>query len=216
MRNPSDATVEICETFVSVQGESTFAGLICHFIRLSRCNLRCSYCDTAHAFGPGTPRSVEELVAEESASGAAIAEITGGEPLLQPAFARLALALRDSRNRPVLVETNGSQDLALVPEGVTAIMDVKCPGSGEAASLRRENLGRLRSYDEVKFVLSDRVDYEWARQFVLEHALASRCRAVLLGAVWGRLDARLLASWIVADRLPVRLQVQLHKVLEVR
>ena len=207
------STVRICETFTSIQGESTYAGLLCFFIRLAECNLRCSYCDTQHAYGPGTPEQIDALVEEATRSGAAIIEITGGEPLMQPAFAELATSLRDLSGRPILVETNGSCDISVVPEGVVAVLDIKCPGSSESARMDLENLERLRPHDEVKFVITDRADYEWSKDLVLHHDLARKCSAVLFGHVHGRQDASELARWIMHDELPVRLQVQLHKLL---
>lgn len=209
-------SVEVCETFVSLQGESTYAGLPCFFVRLSGCNLRCSYCDTPQAYGPGTKRAIPALAAEALAGGAAISEITGGEPLLQPGFAALARALRDATGRPVLVETNGSCDLSLVPEGVIAIMDLKCPGSGEHGRMDMANIGRLRPQDEVKFVLTGRDDYAWAGALVRAHDLHLRCGAVLFSPAAGLLRPEMLAGWILEDRLPVRLQVQLHKMLAFR
>ena len=209
-------TVNVSETFVSIQGESSYAGLSCFFIRLAGCNLRCRYCDTPSAYRPGTDVPIDELVAACTASGTAIAEITGGEPLHQPGFRALALALRRRLQGPVLVETNGSLDVSVVPDGVVAIVDVKCPGSGEAGSFDPANLSRLRRDDEVKFVLSDRADYDWAKAFVLEHEPAMRGRKAIFSPVWGTLKGGDLAQWILEDRLPVRLQVQLHKVLNVK
>ena len=209
-------TVNVSEVFTSIQGESSFAGLSCFFIRLSGCNLRCSYCDTTYAYEPGEDRDIAELVGQWGASRAAMAEISGGEPLLQDGFTELAAGLRRASSRPVLVETNGSRDLSVIPPGVMAIMDVKCPGSGESASLDLRNLERLRPEDEVKFVIGDHADYVWARHFAAHHRLAQVCQAVHFSPVWGRLDPRQLGEWIVEDGLPVRLQVPLHKVLGVR
>ena len=142
-------------------------------------------------------------------------EITGGEPLIKAGFPALAQALRDGAGKPVLVETNGSRDLSLVPEGVTAIMDIKTPGSGESASFDSANLERLRPYDEVKFVVCDRSDYEWAACLVRGYGLTRRCRAVHVSPAWGALDPRDLAAWLIEDALDVRLQVQLHRVLNI-
>jgi len=205
--------VRVAEVFTSIQGESSFAGLPCFFIRLAGCNLRCRYCDTPAAAQRGTPRPIAGLVARWKKSRAAIAEITGGEPLLQAGFRELAAGLRDAGRRPVLVETNGSRDISTIPRGVIAIMDVKCPGSGERAALDPRNLGRLRPADEVKFVLADRADYLWARRFVRRSGVARAGRAVHFSPVGGRLDASKLARWILADGLPVRLHVQRHKCL---
>lgn len=208
--------VTVCETFVSIQGESTFAGLSCFFIRLSGCNLRCTYCDTSYAFEGGENRQVSALVRAAVDSGAAMAEVTGGEPLLQASFPELAMALKRAFHGPVAVETNGSIDLGCVPDGVVAVMDVKCPGSGAAGSLAPDNIERLRPYDQLKFVLSDRRDYDWARAFLDRHPAAWRCEAVFFTPVYGRLPASTLASWITEDRVNVRLQVPLHKVLGVK
>jgi 7-carboxy-7-deazaguanine synthase len=172
---------------------------------------------------------VDGVVEECRRNGLPLAEITGGEPLLQPGFPELARALRDRTSATVLVETNGTRDISAVPDGVVCIMDVKTPGSGENAKMDLANLDRLRPYDEVKFVLTDRADYEWARQFTLDRNLAARCRAVLFSPVWnlpappgsaggqaGRLAPSDLARWILEDRLPVRLQPQLHRILGLR
>ena len=207
------ATVNICETFVSIQGESTYVGLSCYFIRLAGCNLRCRYCDTTYAYAPGVEAPIPDLVIECRGNKAAIVEITGGEPLLQPGFRELAAGLRDQGGKPVLVETNGSLDISAVPAGVITIMDVKCPASGVSEAMDPANIGRLRPQDEVKFVLSDRKDYEWARDFVKRHNLATRCHAVLFSPAFGRLPAKEVGQWIIDDGLPVRVQVQLHKVL---
>lgn len=208
-------SVFVAETFTSIQGESTWAGYPCFFVRLSGCNLRCHYCDSSHSYPRGRKRSIAALARQFAASSAAIAEITGGEPLAQPGFRALALAVCDAgKGRPVLVETNGSKDISVVPDGVIAVMDIKCPGSGEAESMDFGNLSRLRPHDEVKFVISDRRDFVWARRLVMKHKLAGLCHAVLFSPVQERLPASRLAGWVVEAGLPVRVQVQLHKVLE--
>ena len=205
-------TVNVYETFESIQGESTWAGLLCFFIRLSGCNLRCKYCDTTHAYELGRDVEIAGLIEEVEASRAAIIEITGGEPLLQPGFRELATELRDRTGKPILVETNGSRNISVVPEEVITIMDVKCPGSGQSGAMDLANIKRLRLKDEVKFVLSDRADYDWAKDFVRTHNLTSVCDAVLFSPVFGLLQADDLGKWIVKDGLPVRLQMQLHKI----
>jgi 7-carboxy-7-deazaguanine synthase len=205
--------MKVKETFISIQGESTFAGFPCFFIRLSGCNLRCSYCDTMSAYIGGERRTIPSLVEEYVKSGLAIAEITGGEPLLQPRTPQLAQALLDAGARTVLVETNGTMDIGVIPPGAVAVVDVKCPGSGAGESFNWVNLDRIRRHDEVKFVLSDRADFDWAADFVRRHELAGRCNAVLFSPVAGRLDPRVLAGWLVELKLPVRLQIQLHKML---
>lgn len=210
------STVQLCETFTSLQGESTYAGLPCLFIRLAECNLRCSYCDTQHAYAAGTSVRIDTLVKGASDSRAEIVEVTGGEPLLQPAFSELAGALLGIPGKTVLVETNGSLDISVVPEGAVTILDVKCPCSGESERMDLANLSRLRYGDEVKFVVMDEEDYQWAKELVLQHDLAARCAAVLFSPVYGQLDSSILAEWILNDELPVRLQVQLHKLLGLR
>jgi 7-carboxy-7-deazaguanine synthase len=208
-------TVNIYETFQGIQGESTWAGALCFFIRLAGCNLRCRYCDTTQAYEPGRDVEIAELVREAVTSTAAIIEITGGEPLIQAGFRELATELRDKTGKPVLVETNGSCDISLVPEGVITIMDIKCPGSGQNEAMNLANLKRLRRTDEVKFVLSDRNDYDWAKEFVLSHSLVSVCN-VLFSPVYGVLPADSLGKWIIRDGLKVRLQMQLHKIIGVK
>jgi 7-carboxy-7-deazaguanine synthase len=210
-------SVWVTETFTSIQGESTWAGLSCFFVRLSGCNLRCSYCDTTHAYPRGRKTSIASLVRRFAASPAAIAEITGGEPLSQSGFTELATRMSEGGGgRPVLVETNGSRNISLIPNGVIAIMDVKCPGSGEAAAMDLANLKRLRPHDEVKFVVADRPDFEWACRVVRKHRVVERCHAVLFSPVEGRLSPATLAEWVLASGLPVRIQLQLHKVIHVK
>ena len=209
-------TLKVCETFLSIQGESTFAGLPCHFIRLAGCNLHCTYCDTPQARQGGREVEIERLVEEAVASRAAIVEITGGEPLLQPNFTVFARALQEALARPILVETNGSLDISAIPAGVIAVMDIKCPGSGMADAFDIANLDRLRPQDEVKFVICGRSDYDWARRFVEQYDVARRCRAVLFSPATGRLKASMLAEWMIEDCPPARLQVRLQHVLGVR
>ena len=213
MNDNHGPVLKVCETFLSIQGESSYAGCTCFFIRLAGCNLHCTYCDTPQAREPGRDMDVDTLVRMASESRASILEITGGEPLLQDACPPLAGRLVEATARPVLVETNGTCNVAVLPAGVTAIVDVKCPGSGHGGRFDMANLARLRSHDEVKFVLADRLDYEWARAFVHEHDLDRHCRAVFFSPVHGGLAPAVLASWMLEDGLPVRLQVQLHKIL---
>lgn len=198
------------EIFYSIQGESTHAGRPCVFVRLTACDLRCSWCDTAYAFHEGSRMSVDEVVAKVRAYDCDVVEITGGEPLLQkdvyPLMERL---LADGRM--VMLETGGHRSVSAVPAGVHRIIDVKCPGSGEAEKNCWENLDELRSADEVKFVIKDREDYEYARQIVRDRRLHEKCGAVLFSPVHGVMNNRELAEWILADRLPVRLQLQAHK-----
>ncbi|MFA5043720.1 MAG: radical SAM protein [Kiritimatiellia bacterium] len=209
--------LQVSETFVSIQGESTFAGCPFFFIRLTGCNLRCSYCDTPSAFTGGEPKTIPQLVDEFRAGGLAYVEVTGGEPLLQPGTPTLLKALLAARpDAVVLVETNGSQDIALVPPGVIAIIDIKCPASGVSAAMNWKNLERLRPHDEIKFVISGRADFDWAVRIVNEHRLASKCHAVLFSPVLGRVEPAALAEWLLAARVPVRLNLQLHKLMGVR
>jgi 7-carboxy-7-deazaguanine synthase len=208
-----DGRINVAETFLSIQGESTYAGSVCFFVRFAGCNLRCRYCDTTEAWTGGESVAVDDLVRMACASRAPVAEITGGEPLLQPAFRDLVRLLRERFTGTILVETNGSLDISAIPSGVVAIVDFKCPGSGETDANDWDNVGRLRPCDEVKFVLTCRADYDWAVAQVRKHGLEKRCCAVLFSTVPGSLDAADLAAWLCEDRLPVRLQVQLHKVL---
>jgi len=209
-------TVNVFEIFDSIQGESTYSGLPCFFVRLAGCNLRCGYCDTRYAWKNGRNTQIADIVRKSRASRAVIAEITGGEPLLQEGFPQLAKALRDRSGKKVLVETNGSLNISLVPADVIAIMDIKCPGSGECEAFDRGNIDRLRPYDEVKFVLNGSPDYTWARNFVEKHRLAKHCHAILFSPVQGKIAPMKLAGWIVRDGLPVRMQVQLHKLARIK
>ena len=200
----------INEIFYSIQGESTRAGQPCVFVRLTACDLRCSWCDTPYAFDDGRKMSVDDVIAAVEQYGCPLVEITGGEPLLQEDVYELMERLSRT-GRTVMLETGGHRSIARVPAGVMKIVDVKCPGSGESARNDWSNLGALAPHDEVKFVIKDRVDYEFARDVIARHGLADCAAAVLLSPVHGVLDARTLSEWILADRLPARLQVQLHK-----
>jgi 7-carboxy-7-deazaguanine synthase len=198
------------EIFHSIQGESTFVGEPCVFVRLTACDLRCSWCDTPYAFHEGSKMSVDEVVARVEGYQCGTVEITGGEPLLQQEVYPLMERLLGAGKR-VLLETGGHRSIEQVPADVVRIMDVKCPGSGEAAKMDWENLRWLTPRDQVKFVLKDRTDYEYARDVITRERLSGRVAALLFSPVHGVLDARLLAEWILADRLPVRLQLQAHK-----
>ena len=227
----------ISEIFRSIQGESTRAGLPCIFVRLTGCNLRCTWCDTAYAFHGGTKMSVDEVLARVedlsnvavgessgtagtvpgSARGLSLVELTGGEPLLQPEVIPLARKLLD-RGYTVMIETSGERPVADLPRDVIKIVDVKCPDSGEPDTFRLENLNALDGKDEIKFVVSSRRDYEFAREFTLQNGLAQRVHQVVFSPVhadpegaWSGMNARELAEWILADGLPVRLGLQLHK-----
>ena len=200
----------INEIFHSIQGESTYAGAPCVFVRLTACDLRCTWCDTPYAFTEGRKRTVAEVVEEVAAFGCPLVEVTGGEPLLQEDVYPLLSALRD-RGLTVLLETGGHIGVERVPDGVVKIIDVKCPGSGESARNHWPNLDLLGPADEVKFVIGDRADYEFAREVVDRHQLAGRCAAVLFSPVHDVLAPPELASWMLADRRPVRLHLQVHK-----
>jgi 7-carboxy-7-deazaguanine synthase len=200
------------EIFYSIQGESTYAGRPCVFVRLTGCDLRCSWCDTEYAFYEGQKRSLDEVIAEVERYACPLVEITGGEPLLQdevyPLMERLLAA-----GRTVLLETGGHRPIGRVPKDVIKIVDVKCPGSGESARNDWANLSLLAAHDEVKFVVKDRADYEFAREVIARHDLPSRCAAVLMSPVHDVLESRLLSEWMLHDRLPARLQLQIHKVI---
>jgi 7-carboxy-7-deazaguanine synthase len=200
----------INEIFHSIQGESTYAGKPCVFVRLTACDLRCRWCDTPYAFHEGRRVSVDDVVRAVDEYGCPMVEITGGEPLLQPEVHELMSRLLDS-GKTVLLETGGQRSIAGVPAGVIRVMDIKCPGSGEAHRMDWTNLGHLTPRDQVKFVVADRTDYEYARDVLNRERLAERCDAVLFSPVHGELNPRTLAEWVLADRLPVRVQLQLHK-----
>ena len=198
------------EIFHSIQGESTHTGRRCVFVRLTACDLRCSWCDTPYAFTEGHKMSVDEIVARVKSYACPVVEITGGEPLLQKNVYPLMQRLLDD-GLTVMLETGGHVSLEQVPAPVIKIMDVKCPGSGESHRNEWSNLGRLGPDDEVKFVIKDREDYDYARDVVTRNALIGRVAAVHFSPVHGVLEARRLAEWILADRLDVRLQLQAHK-----
>ena len=203
--------LRITEIFASLQGESTRVGLPTVFVRLTGCPLRCSWCDTAYAFSGGETRTLDDLLAEVASHGLRHVCVTGGEPLAQKGCLALLAALCDA-GHDVSLETSGALDIAGVDPRVSRIMDLKAPGSGELARNRLENLALLNAHDELKFVLADAADYAWAKQQIAEYRLAECC-TVLLSPVAGALDPAELAGWIVRDRLPVRFQLQLHKIL---
>ena len=201
--------MRITEIFHSIQGESSYAGQPCVFIRLTGCPLRCTWCDTDYAFYGGHECSIDEVLRKVHSYGCGLVEVTGGEPLVQPESLPLLTRLCDA-GYTVLLETSGAVDIAPVDPRAHVILDVKCPGSGMTDRMHWPNLSRLAVKDEAKFVLADRADYDWAREILARYDLASRCM-VLFSPVFGSLDVRQLAEWILADRLPVRFQLQMHK-----
>ena len=208
----SEPTLKINEIYESIQGESSWAGERCLFVRLTACDLRCTYCDTEYAFYEGKKRLVSEVLAEVLALDYPLVEITGGEPLLQKNVLPLMTALCDA-GRTVLIETSGAHDISKIDPRVHRIMDLKTPGSGECARNLWSNLAHLEKRDEVKFVIGSREDYEWSRDRVREHDLAARCGTVLFSPIFGRIEPREIVEWILADQLPVRFQLQMHKVI---
>jgi len=203
-------TLVVHEIYASIQGESTFAGLPCTFVRTTGCNLRCSWCDTTQAFYGGTRMARAEVLARALATETPLVALTGGEPLLQPGSFPLLAELCDA-GRTVLVETSGEADVSRVDPRVHKIMDLKAPGSGESHRNRWSNLDHIGPRDEIKFVLAGRDDYAWMRDVVRERDLAARTPHLLASTVFGKLAARDLVAWVLADRLPVRVQLQMHK-----
>jgi 7-carboxy-7-deazaguanine synthase len=217
--------VQITEIYKSLQGESTYAGLACVFVRLTGCNLRCSWCDSEYTFTGGRKMAIEEVVGEVDrlSPGGGLVEITGGEPMLQEREVVLLMERLLREGYGVLLETSGERPLQRVPAGVVKIVDVKCPDSGEPDTFCMDNLEALTSHDEVKFVISSRADYEFARDFSQEHGLAQRVNAVLFSPAFRKdatgardsshclLDPQELAEWMLADNVPARLGMQLHK-----
>jgi 7-carboxy-7-deazaguanine synthase len=201
----------VCETFSSIQGETTFAGRPCFFIRLAGCNLRCRYCDTKYAWRGGRECSIAQLEKAFKKSRLSLALVTGGEPLLQEHVCGLLATL--ARQGTTMLETNGTRDISRVPGKVITILDIKCPGSGFAGQNDWHNLERLRPHDEVKFVVCDRNDYQWSRRIIHKYGLIGKCRAVNISPAAGSLSPAVLADWILKDRLAVRLNLQLHKII---
>ena len=210
----------VTEIFQSIQGESTYAGRPCIFVRLTGCNLRCRWCDTAYAFYGGTRMSVEEVLAQvrgfagqdgpEASGRISLVELTGGEPMLQPDVHPLLEKLL-AESYTVLIETSGERYLGALPKEVIKIMDIKCPRSGEGGTLHPKNLEVLDRKDEIKFVLAGEADYQWARDFLREQRLTDIVDTVIFSPAFGELEPRRLSEWILRDRLPVRLGLQLHK-----
>jgi len=200
--------MRVTEIFFSIQGESTHAGRPCTFVRLTGCNLRCRWCDSEYTFTGGEKMSIDDVMSKVASYGCKLIEITGGEPLAQSEAFDLIKRLCDD-GYEVLIETSGSIDITPVDERAKIILDIKCPGSGEVEKNRWENIERLRPHDEVKFVLADRDDYEWAKRVIEERNLTRW--TILFSPVWGELNLQPLAEWMLADRVPARLQTQLHK-----
>ena len=203
-------TLVVHEIYKSVQGESTFVGVPCTFVRLTGCNLRCTWCDTTQAFYGGTRMSRGDVLAKALATGTELVELTGGEPLLQPGVFPLMKELCDA-GRTVLVETSGEADVSRVDPRVHKIMDLKAPGSGESARNRWTNLDHIGKGDEIKFVLSSRVDYEWMRDAIRTRDLPRRTPNLLASTVFGKLATKELVGWVLEDKLQVRVQLQMHK-----
>ncbi len=202
--------LHVNEIFLSVQGESTHAGRPCVFVRLTGCNLRCRWCDTEYAFYDGRRMTIDELAEIVDGYRCELVEITGGEPLLQEGVYALIDRLL-AAGHTVMVETSGAVDVSRLDPRVIKIMDLKCPGSGECARNLWSNLDRLTGRDEIKFVIADRADYEWARDVIRSRGLAARVAAILLSPAFGELEPARLAAWMLEDRLPARLQLQIHK-----
>jgi len=200
--------LRVTEIFHSIQGESSHAGRPCAFVRLTGCNLRCRWCDSEYTFTGGEKMSIDTIVDQVKGYGCNLVEITGGEPLAQSESLEMIQRFCDE-GFEVLIETSGSIDIAPVDRRATIILDIKCPGSGEVEKNRWENLQHLKPQDEIKFVIADRADYDWARKIIAERNLNRW--TVLLSPVWGEMDLKSLAEWMLADRLPARLQTQLHK-----
>ena len=205
-----EGKLKINEIYLSVQGESTWAGLPCVFVRLTGCDSRCSYCDTEYAFYEGSRKSLDEVFDEVLRFECPLVEITGGEPLLQKNVLSLMAALCDA-DRTVLIETSGAHDISGIDPRVHRIMDLKTPSSGEVARNLYANIALLNHRDEVKFVIGSRDDYEWSREQIERHQLANRVKAVLLSPVFGRIEPREIVEWMLEDRLSARFQLQIHK-----
>ena len=199
----------ITEIFTSIQGESTFCGFPCTFIRVTGCNLRCRYCDSTYAFEEGEEWKLDQIMSKVREAGISLVELTGGEPLLQEECYLLMKLLLEV-GYTVLLETNGSISLKNVDRKVIKIVDIKCPSSGMSAHMDFSNIDCLYGTDEVKFVIADRGDFDWAREIINRYRLIEKCK-VLISPVFSKLEAREVASWILKERLPVRLQLQLHK-----
>ena len=208
IQEPQESRLRVNEIFFSIQGESTYSGLPCIFVRLAECNLRCGYCDTAYAFHEWVEMPIAQILDRVGSWDCNLVEVTGGEPLLQPETATLLRRLVE-RGKTVLLETGGSLDVSAVPKEVVIILDLKTPGSGMQARNLWSNLEILKPCDQIKFVICDRLDYEWSREVIRSRRLDER-HTVLISPVWGT-DLAEVAGWLLSDRLNARLQTQLHK-----
>jgi len=207
----SETTLKVCEIFSSIQGESTFAGLPCVFVRLAGCALNCRWCDTDYARGESQKMSLDQIATVVRGFGLPLVELTGGEPLEQVGSIELMKLLLEE-GFEILLETNGAEDISKVPAGVRRIMDVKCPSSGMAGRMRWSNFDFITQGDEIKFVIAGREDFAYALKVIEQYHLVQRC-PVLLAPVWGELEPTHLAGWILESALPLRMQMQLHKVI---
>jgi 7-carboxy-7-deazaguanine synthase len=201
--------MKVCEIFTSIQGESSYAGMPCTFIRLTGCNLRCSYCDTSYAYFEGRELSDDEILSKVRRAGIDLVEITGGEPLLQYEVFQLVRRLLNE-NYEILIETNGSQSIKEIDKRAIVVLDIKTPGSGMSREMDFSNLDSIRSSDEIKFVITNREDYEWSKEIIQKHKLLGKCH-LLFSPAFGILPPENLAGWIIDDRLKIRLNLQLHK-----
>ncbi|MFV0338466.1 MAG: radical SAM protein [Chthoniobacterales bacterium] len=206
----SEKKLTINEIYHSIQGESTWAGLPCTFVRLTFCDLRCSYCDTEYAFYKGEKQSLQSIIEKVLAFDCPLVEITGGEPLLQKNVLPLMTALCDKK-LTVLIETSGAHDISKIDPRVHRIMDLKTPSSGESARNLFSNLPHLNRRDEVKFVIGSREDYEWTREQIHTHKLHEKVNAILLSPIFGKINPRDIVNWMLSDKLPARFQLQMHK-----
>ena len=204
--------LSVSEIFYSLQGESLYAGLPCAFVRLAGCNLRCRYCDTTYAYAGGATMEIPDIINKVESFNCQLIEVTGGEPLLQKNTPALVSNLLD-RGHTVLIETNGTLDIQAIDPRCIRIVDIKCPGSGESAKTRFSNFEQLSPKDQVKFVITDRADYEYARNLLSDKWQNQPPVSVLFSPAFGMLDPAVLAEWILDGHLPVRLQLQLHKIL---
>ncbi len=201
--------MKVCEIFKSIQGESSYAGMPCFFIRLTGCNLRCTYCDTKYAYFEGEELSEERILSEVHRAGISLVEITGGEPLLQKEVYHLIKTLLDN-NYKLLIETNGSMSIKDIDRRAVVILDIKTPGSGMVREMDFLNLDYIKDTDEIKFVITDRKDYEWTKDIIQQYNLKDRCH-ILVSPAYGILQPEVLAKWILDDGLELRLNLQLHK-----